>query len=79
MGKPTGFLETDRQDRSYDAPSDRLKHYREFIVPHNDATLRGQAARCMNCGIPYCHNGCPMARHSCGPGDQFRETRWACP
>ena len=60
MGKPTGFLETDRQDRGYDAPNERLKHYREFVVPHDDATLRGQAARCMNCGIPYCHNGCPV-------------------
>ncbi|MGK4422103.1 hypothetical protein ACSLVQ_28030, partial [Klebsiella pneumoniae] len=60
MGKATGFLEIDRQDRGYDKPEDRLKHYREFIVAHDDATLRGQAARCMNCGIPYCHNGCPV-------------------
>ena len=52
MGKPTGFLEVDRQDRKYDAPAERLKHYREFLVPHDEATLRGQASRCMNCGIP---------------------------
>ena len=60
MGKSTGFLEIDRQDRGYDAPTERLKHYREFIVPHDEATLKGQASRCMNCGIPFCHNGCPV-------------------
>ncbi|MCX7285774.1 MAG: glutamate synthase subunit beta [Novosphingobium sp.] len=60
MGKATGFLEIERQDRKYDAPSERLKHYREFVIPHDDAGLKGQAARCMNCGIPYCHNGCPV-------------------
>ncbi len=60
MGKATGFLEIDRKDRSYDAPQERLKHYREFVIPQDDKTLKGQAARCMNCGIPYCHNGCPV-------------------
>ena len=60
MGKATGFLELDRTDRSYDAPSERLKHYREFVIPHDDSSLKGQASRCMNCGIPYCHNGCPV-------------------
>ncbi|ABD27610.1 glutamate synthase (NADH) small subunit [Novosphingobium aromaticivorans DSM 12444] len=60
MGKATGFLEIDRKDRTYDAPAERLKHYREFVVPHDEAGLKGQAARCMNCGIPYCHNGCPV-------------------
>lgn len=60
MGKATGFLEIDRSDRSYDNPAERLKHYREFVVPHDEASLKGQASRCMNCGIPYCHNGCPV-------------------
>ncbi|MDF8333134.1 glutamate synthase subunit beta [Novosphingobium cyanobacteriorum] len=60
MGKATGFLEIDRKDRTYDAPEERLKHYREFIIPHDEAGLKGQASRCMNCGIPYCHNGCPV-------------------
>lgn len=60
MGKATGFLEIDRKDRTYDAPAERLKHYREFVIPHDDAGLKGQASRCMNCGIPYCHNGCPV-------------------
>ena len=60
MGKATGFLEIERKDRGYDAPAARLKHYREFTVPHDDGTLQAQAARCMDCGIPYCHNGCPV-------------------
>ncbi|MEO0062480.1 MAG: Glutamate synthase small chain [Pseudomonadota bacterium] len=60
MGKETGFLELDRQDRTYDDPKARLKHYREFVIPHKEDALRGQASRCMNCGIPYCHNGCPV-------------------
>ena len=60
MGKETGFLELDRQDRTYDDPKERLKHYKEFVIPHSEEALRGQASRCMNCGIPYCHNGCPV-------------------
>lgn len=60
MGKETGFLELDRQDRSYADPKERLHHYREFVIPHAEPALRAQASRCMNCGIPYCHNGCPV-------------------
>jgi glutamate synthase (NADPH) small chain len=60
MGKVTGFLELDRADRGYDKPEERLTHYREFVKPLPETELRDQAARCMNCGIPYCHNGCPV-------------------
>jgi glutamate synthase (NADPH/NADH) small chain len=60
MGKTTGFLEIDRRDRVYDPPSARLKTWREFTQPLPDAELARQGARCMNCGIPYCHNGCPV-------------------
>jgi glutamate synthase (NADPH/NADH) small chain len=60
MGKETGFLELDRQDRTYADPAERLTHYQEFVVPQPEPALRGQASRCMNCGIPYCHNGCPV-------------------
>jgi glutamate synthase (NADPH) small chain len=60
MGKDTGFLELDRQDRSYDDPMARLKHYKEFTIPPAETVLRAQASRCMDCGIPYCHNGCPV-------------------
>ncbi len=60
MGKETGFLEYEREDRTYLDPAERLKNYKEFTVPHDPDALRKQAARCMNCGIPYCHNGCPV-------------------
>ena len=60
MGKVTGFLELDRADNSYDAPEERLTHYREFTVPLAESEIRAQASRCMDCGIPYCHNGCPV-------------------
>ena len=60
MGKETGFLEIERKDHTYDDPKERLKHYKEFVIPHSEEGLKNQAARCMNCGIPYCHNGCPV-------------------
>jgi glutamate synthase (NADPH/NADH) small chain len=60
MGKETGFLELERQDRKYADPKERLSHYREFVIPHDEPALRAQASRCMDCGIPYCHNGCPV-------------------
>ncbi len=60
MGKVTGFLEIDRQDRKYAPASDRIRHYKEFVIPLSEEATKDQAARCMNCGIPYCHNGCPV-------------------
>jgi glutamate synthase (NADPH/NADH) small chain len=60
MGKVTGFLEIDRQDRKYAPVADRVRHYDEFVIPLSEEGTRNQAARCMNCGIPYCHNGCPV-------------------
>ena len=60
MGKVTGFLEIDRADRRYAPASDRIRHYREFMIPLCEEATRNQAARCMNCGIPYCHTGCPV-------------------
>ncbi|HEU4548915.1 MAG TPA: glutamate synthase subunit beta [Rhizomicrobium sp.] len=60
MGKITGFLEIDRHDRGYDKPEERIRNYREFVHPLSHDEITGQAARCMDCGIPYCHNGCPV-------------------
>jgi glutamate synthase (NADPH/NADH) small chain len=60
MGKVTGFLEVDRIDRRYAPASDRIRHYREFVLPLSEEATRHQASRCMNCGIPYCHSGCPV-------------------
>src|SRR6478736_342698 len=69
MGKITGFLEIERHDRKYTPVAERVKHFKEFVVPLSEKETRDQAARCMNCGIPYCHGtgsvapgtpGCPV-------------------
>ncbi|HSM27444.1 MAG TPA: glutamate synthase subunit beta [Thioalkalivibrio sp.] len=60
MGKPTGFMEIERRDRRYEPASDRVVHYREFVIPLPEAEIAEQGARCMDCGIPYCHQGCPV-------------------
>jgi glutamate synthase (NADPH/NADH) small chain len=60
MGKPTGFLEIERQDRGYDKAAARLKHWHEFVKPLPTEEVADQAARCMDCGIPFCHQGCPV-------------------
>ncbi|MCC6780483.1 MAG: glutamate synthase subunit beta [Hyphomicrobiales bacterium] len=69
MGKVTGFLEYERAERDYEPVEARIKHWREFLLPLPEDTLRTQAARCMDCGIPYCHGsdivtgtptGCPV-------------------
>ncbi|MGL5446842.1 MAG: glutamate synthase subunit beta [Rhabdaerophilum sp.] len=62
MGKVTGFLEIDRRDSKYQPASDRIRHFREFTLPMDEKDVKEQAARCMDCGVPYCHgpNGCPI-------------------
>ncbi|WP_075217788.1 glutamate synthase subunit beta [Mongoliimonas terrestris] len=62
MGKVTGFLEIDRQEQKYQPASDRIRHFREFAIPLSEQEVGRQAARCMDCGIPYCHGptGCPV-------------------
>ena len=60
MGKPTGFKEIARQDRTYAPVADRITHYQEFVIPLTDEGVRQQGARCMDCGIPFCHQGCPV-------------------
>ncbi len=60
MGKPTGFLEFERQSEGYEPVESRLKHYREFAPRLADDQAKVQGARCMDCGIPFCNNGCPV-------------------
>jgi glutamate synthase (NADPH/NADH) small chain len=69
MGKVTGFLEFERNDRDYQPVEERVRHWHEFVLPMPEEELRTQAARCMNCGVPYCHGtgsvepgtpGCPV-------------------
>ena len=60
MGKVTGFLEIERRDRGYNPAADRIRNFKEFVIPLSEEATKDQASRCMNCGIPYCHNGCPV-------------------
>jgi glutamate synthase (NADPH/NADH) small chain len=60
MGKTTGFLEIERRDRGYETREARLRTWREFVHPLATSDVERQAARCMSCGIPFCHNGCPV-------------------
>jgi len=60
MARPTGFLEIERRDRPYDKVDIRRRSWEEFVEPLPDPENRKQAARCMDCGIPFCHDGCPV-------------------
>ncbi|HYC42505.1 MAG TPA: glutamate synthase subunit beta [Noviherbaspirillum sp.] len=60
MGKVTGFLEYQRLQEASEAPQLRKKHYKEFVMHLSDADAKVQGARCMDCGIPFCNNGCPV-------------------
>ena len=60
MGKITGFKEIERQDETYTSVIDRVKNYKEFTVPLLDKEITKQGSRCMDCGIPFCHSGCPL-------------------
>jgi glutamate synthase (NADPH/NADH) small chain len=60
MTNPTGFLDIARKDRGYRPVAERLKHWDEFVEPLPLDTVRRQAERCMDCGVPFCHSGCPV-------------------
>ena len=60
MGKPTGFMDIEKIDRGYKPISERISNYKEFVIPLSKEETINQAARCMDCGVPYCHNGCPV-------------------
>src|SRR6478609_3265230 len=85
MGKITGFLEIDRHDRKYAPVTDRVKSFREFVIPLSEKETRDQAARCMNCGIPYCHGtgsvapgtpGCPVNNQIPDFNDLVYQNNW---
>jgi glutamate synthase (NADPH/NADH) small chain len=60
VGKITGFMEFQRQEEGYLPPATRLKNYKEFVIPLTNEQAKIQGARCMDCGIPFCNNGCPV-------------------
>ncbi|HEX2150734.1 MAG TPA: glutamate synthase subunit beta [Stellaceae bacterium] len=76
MGRPTGFLEVERADRGYEKPAVRKQSWGEFVHPLPEPALRMQAARCMDCGIPFCHEGCPVNNLIPNWNDLVYRDRW---
>ena len=76
MGKATGFIELDRVERSYEPAEDRIKHFKEFLIPLDPKEVSKQGARCMDCGIPYCHQGCPVNNLIPDWNDMVYNNRW---
>lgn len=77
MGKPTGFLEFDRLVPSKQSTTERVAHYKEFVAPLSEQALNQQSARCMNCGVPFCHNGCPLGNIIPEFNDAVYKKNWA--
>jgi glutamate synthase (NADPH/NADH) small chain len=76
MGKDTGFLEFERKVPAYEPVEERIRHWREFSLPMAPAELRQQGARCMDCGVPFCHNGCPLGNLIPDWNDLVYHDRW---
>ncbi len=76
MGKITGFLEFERQDEAYQTPKKRIKNYKEFTIPLDETVLKDQGARCMDCGIPFCHSGCPLGNFIPDFNDKVYKGKW---
>ncbi|MFM1808445.1 MAG: hypothetical protein RLZZ242_1170 [Bacteroidota bacterium] len=76
MGKTTGFLEFERKTEGYLPVEERTTHYKEFTTPLEEKVLRDQGARCMNCGIPFCHSGCPLGNLIPDFNDAVYEGKW---
>src|SRR5512145_2837206 len=76
MGKDTGFKEFERRTPSYEPAPSRIRHYREFAIPLPQEEVEVQGARCMNCGVPFCHNGCPLGNVIPDFNDLVYRGRW---
>ncbi|MGM5468758.1 glutamate synthase subunit beta [Flavobacteriaceae bacterium LMO-SS05] len=76
MGKITGFLEYKRETESYKPSEERVQNYKEFTIPMPEADLKNQGARCMDCGIPFCHSGCPLGNLIPDFNDKVYKGKW---
>ncbi|MEN9354639.1 MAG: hypothetical protein RL318_1964 [Fibrobacterota bacterium] len=76
MGKETGFKEFERKTPGYDSVENRVKHYNEFLIPLKQEEVEVQGARCMNCGVPFCHNSCPLGNTIPEFNDQVYRGKW---
>ncbi len=76
MGKITGFMEFDRKVEAYAPVEERIKNYKEFTEPLKESELKNQGARCMDCGIPFCHSGCPLGNLIPDFNDAVYQGKW---
>ena len=76
MGKVTGFLEYDRKNEPYKPVEERIQIYEEFTIPLDKSEIKNQGARCMDCGIPFCHSGCPLGNLIPDFNDAVYRERW---
>ncbi len=76
MGKITGFLEFDRKTEKYAPVKERVKNFKEFTIPLKEKELKEQGARCMDCGIPFCHSGCPLGNLIPDFNDAVYQGKW---
>lgn len=76
MGKPTGFLEYNRELAPQKPVEERIKEYKEFTKPYSKIKVEKQASRCMDCGIPFCHNGCPLGNNIPDFNDMVYKENW---
>ncbi len=76
MGKDTGFKDFDRKTPAYEPAEERIRHWREFVVPLAQEEVEVQGARCMNCGVPFCHNGCPLGNVIPDFNDHAYQGKW---
>ncbi len=77
MGKPTGFLEKTRRLPKNEDPKTRIGHYKEFVEPTSQELLNEQSSRCMDCGVPFCHSGCPLGNIIPEFNDACYRENWA--
>jgi len=76
MGKPTGFIEFTRELPAKAPVQERVQHYKEFVSLFSEEKLNQQSARCMNCGVPFCHSGCPLGNVIPEFNDAVYKKKW---
>ncbi|MEO1450653.1 MAG: FAD-dependent oxidoreductase, partial [Bacteroidota bacterium] len=76
MGKPNGFIQYKRELPPVRKPSDRVQDFKEFVIDFGPKKTREQAARCMDCGVPFCHHGCPLGNNIPEFNDAVYEGNW---
>ena len=76
MGKITGFMEFKREVEAYRPTEERIKNYNEFTIKMDEKSIKDQGARCMDCGIPFCHSGCPLGNLIPDFNDKVYKGKW---